>query len=81
VPDAHALDNPWTMLSHLEAIFATVVGLADEACPDAVNVSWLRLVVPDASETNHARWETDPTWRVIQQVTFTSLPPWPRRVG
>jgi hypothetical protein len=71
VPEAHALDNPWIMLEHLEAIFATVVGLADEPCPDAVNVAWLRLVVPSAAETNHARWETDPTWRVIQAAHFT----------
>jgi hypothetical protein len=74
VPDARVLDNPWTMLDHLEAIFATVVGLADEPCPDAVNVSWLRLVVPSEAETNHARWETDPTWRVIQAASFTPAP-------
>jgi hypothetical protein len=71
VPDAHVLDNPWIMLDHLEAIFATVVGLADEPCPDAVNVAWLRLVVPSEGESNHARWETDPTWRVIQAASFT----------
>jgi hypothetical protein len=80
VPDAHALDNPWAMLDHLEAMFATVVGLADEACPDAVNVAWLRLVVPSAEETNHARWETDPAWRVIQTVQFTSTPAQARRL-
>jgi hypothetical protein len=74
IPDAHALDDPWTMLEHLEVIFATVVGLADERCPDAVNVSWLRLVVPSDQETNHARWETDPTWRVIQAAAFTPAP-------
>jgi hypothetical protein len=72
--DARALDNPWIMLDHLEAIFATVVGVADEPCPDAVNVSWLRLVVPSDQETNHARWETDPTWRVIQAAQFTPAP-------
>jgi hypothetical protein len=71
VRDVHALDDPWVMLDHLEAMFATVVGLADEPCPDAVNVSWLRLVVPCEEETNHARWETDPTWRVIQAAQFT----------
>jgi hypothetical protein len=71
VSDVRALDNPWTMLDHLDAIFATVVGVADEVCPDAVNVSWLRLVVPSEEETNHARWETDPTWRVIQAAPFT----------
>jgi hypothetical protein len=74
VPDAHALDNPWVMLDHLEAMFATVVGLADEPCPDAVNVAWLRLVMPSEEETNHARWETDPTWRVMQAASFTPVP-------
>jgi hypothetical protein len=74
VPDAHALDNPWIMLDHLEAMFATVVGLADEVCPDAVNVAWLRLVVPSEAETNHARWETDPTWRVMQAAQYTPAP-------
>ena len=74
MPDARALDNPWTMLEHLEAMFATIVGLADEPCPDAVNVAWLRLVVPSEEETNHARWETDPTWRVIQAAQFTPAP-------
>jgi hypothetical protein len=39
-----------------------------------VNVSWLRLVVPSDQETNHARWETDPTWRVIQAAPFTPAP-------
>jgi hypothetical protein len=74
VLEAHALDDPWIMLQHLEAIFATVVGLADEPCPDAVNVAWLRLVVPNDQETNHARWETDPTWRVMQAASFTPAP-------
>jgi hypothetical protein len=74
VPDVRALDNPWTLLDHLEAIFATVVGVADEVCPDAVNVSWLRLVVPSEQETNHARWETDLTWRVIQAAQFSPTP-------
>jgi hypothetical protein len=70
VPDVRVLDNPWVMLDHLDPIFATVVGLAEEPCPDAVNVSWLRLVVPSEEETNHARWDTDPTWRVIQAAQF-----------
>jgi hypothetical protein len=74
VPDAHVLDDPWTMLDHLDAIFPTVVGLADEMCPNAVNVGWLRLVVPSDQETNHARWETDPTWRVIQAASFKPSP-------
>jgi hypothetical protein len=75
-----ALDNPWTMLDHLEAIFATVVGLTDETCPDAVNVSWLRLAVPSDQETNHARWETGPTWRVIQTAHCTPAPGAARRL-
>jgi hypothetical protein len=35
------LDDPWVMLEHLEAIFATAVGQTQKACPDAVNVAWL----------------------------------------
>jgi hypothetical protein len=72
LPDAHVLDDPWTMLEHLPSIFATIVGQAEDICPDTVNVSWLRLVVPDEDERNHTRWKTDPTWRVIQVAPFTS---------
>jgi hypothetical protein len=80
LPDRHILDDPWTMLEHLEAMFATVVGQAEEACPDAVNVAWLRLVVPNVDESNHARWETDPAWRVIQAAPFTPAPGVARRL-
>jgi hypothetical protein len=80
LPDRHILDDPWTMLEHLEAMFATVVGQAEEACPDAVNVAWLRLVVPSVDETNHARWETDQVWRVIQAAPFTPAPGAARRL-
>jgi hypothetical protein len=44
-----------------------------------VNVAWLHLVVPDEGETNHARWETDPVWQVVQSLTFTSAPATARR--
>jgi hypothetical protein len=44
----------------------------EEACRDAVNVAWLRLVVPNEEETNHARWETDPLWRVVQSSTSST---------
>jgi hypothetical protein len=80
LPDARVLDDPWTMLEHQDAIFATIVGQAEEPCPDAVNVAWLRLVVPSDEVTNHARWETDPTWRVIQGVQFASAPVAARRL-
>jgi hypothetical protein len=80
LPDSHVLDHPWTMLEHLEALFATVVGQAEEACPDMVNVSWLRLVVSSEDETNPSRWETDPAWRVIQAARFTDAPPAARRL-
>jgi hypothetical protein len=53
-------------MEYLEALFANVVGQAEETCPDVVNVSWLCLVVPSETETYHARWETAPTWQVIQ---------------
>src|SRR5690348_633691 len=28
---------------------------------------WLRLVVPDAQQTNRSRWPLDPTWRVLHE--------------
>jgi hypothetical protein len=74
------LDDPWAMLDHLPALFATIVGQAEKACPDAVNVAWLRLVVPRAEERNHARWETDPVWRVVQAASFTPAPVASRRL-
>jgi hypothetical protein len=45
-----------------------------------VNVAWLRLVVPNTAETNHARWETDPIWHVVQPPTFNPSPATARRL-
>jgi hypothetical protein len=72
LPDRRVLDDPWQLLTHLPALYATVVGQPEEACPEVVNVAWLRLVVPDEAETNHARWETDPVWHVVQSPTFSA---------
>src|SRR5262245_8406463 len=79
-PEAPVLDDPWVMLEHLDAIFATVVGQAAESCPGAVNVAWLRLVVPREDERNRARWETDPVWQVIQAAPFMPVPTAARRL-
>jgi hypothetical protein len=80
LPKRRVLDDPWQLLEHLPALFATVVGQPEEACPDAVNVAWLRLVVPSEEEANHARWETDPVWRVVQAPTFCAAAPAARRL-
>ncbi len=67
------LDDPWECLTHLKDIFCAVVGRA-EACPDATDVAWIRLVVPDERDTNQSRWPTDPAWRVVQSATFADAP-------
>jgi hypothetical protein len=79
-PERRVLDDPWAMIEHLPTIFATIIGQAEEACPDAVNVAWLRLVVPNDEEHNHARWETDPVWHVVQAASFTPTPAAARRL-
>jgi hypothetical protein len=63
----------------LGAIFAAVVGHA-EACPNAVDVAWLRRVVPNEHDRNHSRWPTDPVWRVVQGATFAEAPADARRL-
>src|SRR5262249_50375131 len=69
------LADPWECPTHLGAIFAAVVGGADaEPCPEAVDVAWIRRVVPQAGDTNRSRWPTDPVWRVVQSATFADAP-------
>jgi hypothetical protein len=74
-----SLDDPYEMLKNLQGIFRLVVGGADE-CPDAVNTAWLRLVQPREAETNRSRWDTDPTWRIVQAASFTAVPVAARRI-
>jgi hypothetical protein len=84
--DQPVLDDPWQFLDHLPDVWAAVVGLAgladgsDEACPGAVDAAWIRRVVPREGETNRSRWDTDPTWRVVQAAAFTSAPAPARRM-
>jgi hypothetical protein len=76
-PDlAASLDDPWTLLKHLPALFAYVVGQvpAEETSSrhllhDQVDVAWLRRVIP-AQDTNRSRWPTDPVWQVVQAAPF-----------
>jgi hypothetical protein len=75
------LDDPWECLTYLTGIFAAVVGHADaEQCPGAVDVAWIRRVVPDAGDTNRSRWSTDPVWRVVQRASFADAPAAVRRL-
>jgi hypothetical protein len=73
------LDEPWEFLEHQKDVFAVVVGRS-EPCPDAVDVAWIRRVVPEASDTRRSRWPTDPVWRMVQSATFAEAPVEARRL-
>jgi hypothetical protein len=73
------LDDPYELLEHLPALFAAIVGRRDE-CPDAVNAAWIRVVTPREGDTNRSRWDTDPTWRVVQAPPFAAVPASARRL-
>src|SRR5262249_49928328 len=70
---------PWRFLEELPGIWARMVGRAG-ACPEAVDVAWLRRVVPREGESNRSRWDTDPTWRVVQSAPFAPAPLATRRL-
>jgi hypothetical protein len=59
-----SLDDPWQFLACLAEVWGSMVGQAD-ACPNGVDVAWIRRVVPRAGESNRSRWDTDPTWCVV----------------
>jgi hypothetical protein len=73
------LDDPWEFLTHLKDVFGAIVGRS-EPCPDAVDVAWIRRVVPEEGDTHRSRWPTDPTWRVVQRATFAEAPAEARRL-
>ncbi len=73
------LDDPWEFLEHQKDVFAAVVGRAEE-CPDAVDVAWIRRVVPEETDSRRSRWPTDPVWRVVQSATFAEAPAEARRL-
>ena len=73
------LDDPWEFLEHQKDVFAAVVGRS-EPCPDAVDVAWIRRVVPEESDARRARWPTDPVWQVVQSATFADAPAEARRL-
>jgi hypothetical protein len=73
------LDDPWECLTHLSAIFGAVVGKAEE-CPDAVDVAWIRRVVPQGGDSNRSRWPTDPAWKVVPSAAFADAPAEARRL-
>jgi hypothetical protein len=73
------LNDPWEFLTHVKDVFGAVVGRS-EPCPDAVDVAWIRRVVPEETDTHRSRWPTDPTWRVVQAATFAEAPAEARRL-
>jgi hypothetical protein len=64
-----SLDDPWEFLACQAEVWGAIVGRA-EACPGAVDVAWIRRVVPREGESNRSRWDTDPWWRVVQRAPF-----------
>ncbi len=72
-------DDPWVFLDQLQGVWASMVGRADGA-PEAVDVAWIRRVVPREGESNRSRWDTDPAWRVVQAAQFTPAPLSARRL-
>jgi len=66
-------------LEGIPSIWARKVGRAD-ACPEVVDVAWLRPVVPREGESHRSRWDTDPVWRVVQAATFSPPPLAARRL-
>ncbi len=78
---AAVLDDPWQFLDHEHDVWAAIVGRSgSDTCPDAVDVAWIRRVVPREGESNRGRWDTDPVWRVVQQASFTPTPLSARRM-
>jgi hypothetical protein len=73
------LDDPWEFLQHIKDVFGAVVGRS-EACPDAVDVAWIRRVVPDQQDSNRSRWPTDTAWQAVQGATFADAPAEARRL-
>jgi hypothetical protein len=72
-------DDPYVALEHLGDLWAFDVGLPPEhdQVPDVTYRGWMRLVVPDAHDSNRARWATDPMWEVVQRVPFSQELPKP----
>jgi len=73
------LDDPWEFLAREGDVWGSIVGRA-EACPGAVDVAWIRRVIPRAGESNRSRWDTDPGWRVVQRADFGPAPLAARRL-
>jgi hypothetical protein len=68
---ASPLDDPWVFLARQADVWGEIVGRA-EACPGAVDVAWIRRVIPREGESNRSRWDTDPAWHVVQRAPFAS---------
>ncbi len=73
------LDDPSKFLARQKDVFAAVVGRA-EPCPDAVDVAWIRKLVPEESDSRRSCWPTDPVWQVVQSATFADAPAEARRL-
>ena len=74
-------DDPWIALEHLGDLWAFDVGLPPEhdQAPDVTHRGWMRLVVPDPSDTRRSRWKTDPSGRLFSG--FLSIRAFPSHYG
>ncbi len=68
--------DPWECLEHLNDLWTYFAGLPPESdsAPDVTYRGWLRLLCPVGTDTNRARWRTDPLWELVQRVQFTPTP-------
>jgi hypothetical protein len=69
-------DDHWLALDHLNDFWAYFVGLPPEHAhaPEATYRGWLRLTQAQ-TDSNRARWPTDPVWEVIQRAQFSDQVP------
>jgi hypothetical protein len=83
-----SLDDPWTFLEQVGAVWAYVVGHAPHdhgaamtcaATVSQVDVAWIRRVNPDAG-SNRSRWPTDSVWQLVQAAPFSNAPTNARRL-
>jgi hypothetical protein len=72
-------DDPWVAIAHQADLWAFAVGLPPELAhlADEGQRGWMRLALPSPTDKTSTRWETDPTWLLLQRIPFGIEPPNP----
>jgi hypothetical protein len=73
------LSDPLLFLEHIHDVWGWLVGQREE-CPDAIEVAWIRRVIPDEQDSNRSRWPTDPVWQVVQSPSRDGVPTLARKL-